>query len=138
MQMLYETPNDFRIVIISHIWLEWSFENNEYRYNKLTKELVDTIDIFNSNIDESKGRQVVLILGGHIHNDFIKFTKSRVPIILCDSDSKEKSWLVTNSISSILLSQSISVVNIDNDSEIINIIRVGRGNNKKISFKKEC
>ena len=135
-QFLYDTlrstPETYHIVLIAHIWLEWDMSNKVYLPNKQTSAMFDIFREFNME----RG-QIVLILGGHIHKDFITFEYAGgIPLVLSDCDAIYKScnrFYPPKEGSP--LEQRLNCVILDYEKDMYHFIRIGRGQN--VSFKIE-
>ncbi len=86
-----------RIIIFGHIWLEWDRNARKYFPNPKTGMLLNLFDAFNARRRFGKydfsacTSRIILVMGGHIHNEYMTFTAGGIPVILNDSDSLAKS-----------------------------------------------
>lgn len=123
-----------RIIVFAHIWVEWDRVARKYFPNPKTGMLLNMFDAFNARrtfgqYDFSAcTSRVILVMGGHIHNNYMTFTDGGIPVVLSDSDSFAKSC---NRSRIIPFRQSISAVIVQ--SEDILIVKIGRGCNRTIS-----
>ena len=125
---------DSRIVIFGHIWVEWDRVARKYFPNAKTGMLLNLFDAFNAcrrfgRYDFSAcTSRIILVMGGHIHNEYMTFTAGGIPVILNDSDSFAKSC---NRKRIIPYRQSVSAVIVQSDA--IRVIKFGRGISRKIT-----
>ena len=130
---LISTPQGYRIIVIAHIWVEWNPDERKYYTNNGTETILGLLDDYNNrntfkrgNFREAKAK-VILILGGHIHNEYTFKTESGIPVVIRDSDSRKKSCNHRKfPIEKTPSEQSLSVVLI-NKKNAIRVINIGRG-----------
>lgn len=87
-------PVGFKIIVLSHIMLEWN--GRDYVTTNQTDFLFDLFDCYNNRVckndfcfTNARGR-IVLLVGGHVHNDTLKYTTGGIPIIICNADCDKK------------------------------------------------
>lgn len=110
-----------------------------YYSNEYIMQLLSLFDAYNSRKDffgvsfeKCKG-VIRLIIGGHIHKDFITHTEGGIPIVLTDSDSIEKSCnRIYLPVRGLVSEQCVTFVGINRTTGAIKLIRAGRGRNVDI------
>lgn len=136
-ETLLHTPERYHIVIMAHIWLEWEPVGRTYIPNEQTNKMFELFRKFNARgkwekYDFSRSSaKIVLLLGGHIHNDFVTFDYAGgIPIVLSDCDAMYKScnrrYPPQKGFPS---EQCVNCVILDYTNEKFYFIRVGRGEN---------
>ena len=131
---LSATPAGYKILVFAHII---------YRPESWAVPFIDTLkrtpfmdtictlcDTFNTAQD---GREVVGIIGGHVHLDLIFATNGGIPIILIDTDSKQ-TFSDIGSTTGTINEQCVSVVTVDYASRKIYVTRAGRGADMQFDY----
>lgn len=140
-QALYSTKESYKIIVLSHIWVEWSIERNCYYSNEKINELLDIFDAYNLRkkygiYDFSECfSKIILIVGGHIHNNFLTNTKSGIPILLCDCDCINLTYSESRIVCNLPNDQSIHAIIISTIKREINVVNIGRGKERHLSFE---
>lgn len=137
-QALYSTKKNYNIIVISHIWVEWSIENNCYYSNEKINELLEIFDSFNLRkkhplYDFSDcSSKIILLLGGHIHNNYYTETNAGIPVVLCDCDSINKTYSEPRIISNLPNDQSVHAIIISLQNRKIHVVNIGRGKERHL------
>ena len=140
--VLHSAPENWRIVVISHLWN--NLDNGKPRVPYMPdyiKLFVKVLDDFNSSkkgtflyngesveYDFSNSTaKIVCCIGGHCHIDNIDFSDGGIPIIITTTDSRQT---VNNDNSDIgtINEQAFSVFVLDYKNQSVEMIRIGRGN----------
>lgn len=126
------TPSGYHIVIFAH-WLYHSgaksaacgnLESMIDAYNAKTTVTVGT-DTFDFT---SAAGDVVLLLGGHIHNDLYWLTTGGVPVVLCDCDNGTRSNNEEYPYAAgTITEQAFDVFTLDYTTGDVKAVRIGRG-----------
>ena len=156
-ESLLSVPENWHVVVISHCWFNQNYDNYPTvtadglvmpterflalfsAYNNRTSgtltDLVDETETVYSSMDydfaNGKGK-VEFCIGGHLHNDYSE-TVNGIPIILCEADTmhnRNGSVSTAGTISE----QAITAVIADYANSKINLIRIGRGSDREISY----
>lgn len=136
---LDETPEEWRIVLLSHLWV--NLKSGEPFLAPYMKTIIRVLDSFNAGkkgifryADDSilydfsgASSKIICCIGGHCHLDTIMLSDGGIPIIITTSDcittiDGEKSPIGT------IEEQAVSVFVFDYTSASIKMFRVGRGN----------
>ena len=133
-QSISSVKQDWSIVVLSHIWGEWSPGEMTYKPNRQTEEIMQIFDAYNErqSINDfeftcAKGK-IVLLIGGHIHKDFFFHTNGGIPVLLLDSDSNIKSCnRLYPPVKGLPSEQCITSILIDVQNNTGYAIRLGRG-----------
>ena len=137
-EALSETPDSWRVVLLSHLWAFLS--SGEPYLSSYMKTIIRVIDDFNAGdkgvfkyLDDSleydftaASSKIICCIGGHCHLDSILFSEGGIPIIITTADRKP----IGGNASTVgtIEEQAISVFVIDYASALIQLFRVGRGN----------
>ncbi|MBQ4135700.1 MAG: hypothetical protein IJD73_01375 [Clostridia bacterium] len=140
-QALKTTPNGWHIVAVSHIWYMPDYDNYDKRPVPLTglssnaRVLTEMFDAYNSRSGEyaSCGGKVEFCIGGHVHYDYDGRTETGIPIILVETDSRHIRGSYTYTAGT-TTEASVNGIIADYDNNIIHVIRVGRGNSRKVKI----
>ena len=132
-------PDGWHIVIITHIILNASdyFDENTLYLTNCAKMLIRVVDsynerkdyCFNDNIrlDFSKTTcSIELIIGGHIHRDWIGQTEGGTPIVALDCDGRF-TYSPEGGEKGTINEQCVTVVLINHENNHIRMFRIGRG-----------
>lgn len=140
-EALNETPDSWRIVILSHLWYNLDYETprEPYMPNNI-KTIVNVLDDYNANhrgvfayngetieYDFSNASsKIVCCIGGHCHIDSIQYSDGNIPIIITTTDSTQT---VNEEIAKggTVEEQALSVFIFDYSNQALKMFRVGRG-----------
>lgn len=136
---LLDTPDDWNIVIMAHIWYEWDEIEHVHKQSQFTIELTKIVDAYNTRLSyerydykQCKAR-VLVILGGHIHRDLIARTETGVPIIICDTDCQLKSCSHTRHFKYAPQRNCVTLVSITYKGDV-EVLRLGREFKPRVAF----
>lgn len=144
---LSSTQKDWHIVLVSHIWFVYNSTETptEGYVPDFAKVIFDVVDAYNARTSgitsgvyydfAHAGAKVEFCIGGHTHVDFDFRTNGGIPVILNETDSyhlrgENKSLHETDE-------SSVSVIIADYDNRVVNIIRVGRGQSRRVSLSSD-
>jgi predicted phosphodiesterase len=143
-QALSDTPADWHIVLVSHIWFMY-YDTSEPAVGEIPDYAIGILDIIDAYNNRSSGvinniefdfltakAKVEFCIGGHTHVDFDFRTDGGVPVILTETDSYHlrddgKDTSGTDE-------SSVNVVIADYENNTIHIIRAGRGDSKTVTI----
>lgn len=143
-QTLSNTPQDWHIVLVSHIWFVY-YNTSEPTVGEIPDYVTAIFDIIDAYNDRSSGvtnnvefdfstakAKVEFCIGGHTHVDFDFRTDGGIPVILTETDSYHlrggsKGTSGTDE-------SSVNVVIADYENNTIHIIRAGRGDSKTVAI----
>jgi hypothetical protein len=142
--MLTSTPSGYKVVIVQHWYLNGTTPETATLTSSATT-LMNVVKQYNdrgSYTDGSTtysfvnaGGQVVLLLGGHTHYDYvIEKDDSRnvagVPLV-CTADDSYRDRTATVGTT---LEQCFDVITIDYDEQKIKCVRIGYGQDRTVDF----
>lgn len=128
------TPAGYKVLIFAHIIYQpdsWDvpFVDTLAR-TAFMDEICTLADTFNTSNED---KEVVAIIGGHIHLDMTYTTDGGIPIILCDCDTRKTYSDVGDALGTIN-EQCVSIFNIDYTARKIYMTRVGRGEDLELTY----
>lgn len=147
-ESLKSTPEGWRIVMLSHIWCHLRatepqgpfFPDYMRQFNKILDNYNEgTSGVFKYNEDSLEydftnvSSKIICCIGGHCHLDLSMPTNDGIPVIMTATDSA----LTLNgevAAEGTIDEQVVSVFVIDYAKRIINLIRIGRGNDNEINY----
>lgn len=133
---LSTTLENYKVIVLGHIWVEWN--GTTHVPNDETGRLIEMFNAYNNRKKYGKydfynvKGTILLIGGGHIHNDRVIYTDSCIPIITTNSDAWEKACgkdLIERFTPS---EQCFDIFLIENEQ--IKIIRVGHGCDRNVKI----
>lgn len=121
-EQINNTPEEYRIVVISHVAL--------YSDGTVYTSLFDIITALENA--KTNGHDVAGIISGHVHADVNTTTESGIPIIAttCDAIPAGSTTRTKGTISE----QAFDVVNIDFENRKIHMTRIGYGSDREFDF----
>lgn len=137
---LYSTKDGYNIVVVGHCWLEWNAKIKSYKPNEKTTKLFGIFDAYNKREITEFGdykncnAEIVMMIGGDIHNDYVTYTDSGIPIILCDADAYKKTCNQYPPISGHPYEQCLSAIVLNKSKREIDLIRIGRGKDRVLNY----
>lgn len=144
--ILNNAPDNYHFIIFAHILYDTStswhvgIEPSKLRKSNFLISLESIVDTFNANNNTKK---VEAIFGGHVHIDCDFKTPGGIPIIITDTDSsqtfmtyidEDSGDAVKNYSAGTITECAFDAVNINYATKIIKCIRIGRGENRTISY----
>jgi hypothetical protein len=144
--ILNNAPDNYHFIIFAHILYDTStswhvgIEPSELRKSNFLISLESIVDTFNANNNTKK---VEAIFGGHVHIDCDFKTPGGIPIIITDTDSsqtfmtyidEDSGDAVKNYSAGTITECAFDAVNINYATKTIKCIRIGRGENRTISY----
>lgn len=138
-EALKTAPDNWHIVVISHIWYEPDYAQYNVRpipivgYGTGVENIVNLFDDYNARQGEfsSCTAKVEFCIGGHCHRDYTGRTTGGIPIILCETDSHHNRSGLTDTVGTTTES-SVNAIIVNYSTEKINVIRIGRGENFEV------
>ena len=148
MATLQSTPDEWRIILISHLWTELQKDADGIRTAYVPAFHRSFLDLFDAYNNRSVGlfyhrgssikydfsgatSKIVCCIGGHNHLDALLYSSGGIPIIINTTDSSQT---INGDLAKkgTIEEQSVSVFVIDYSHSILNRFRVGRGNDLTI------
>lgn len=138
---LKSTPENWHIVVVSHIWYMPDYGQYDVRPIPLTglstsaATLCEILDRYNNRSDEfADGKaRVEFCIGGHVHRDYVGTTSGGIPIVTVDCAGMGVRGEFPCQIGT-TTETSISGVVADYDNNKLSVIRVGRGNSFEVDL----
>lgn len=144
---LVEIPDNWHIIIFTHIIFDAEdyYNPNTIYLSSVGEKFIEIADAYNGhqkysfkdgveyNFDQAKSR-IEFIMGGHIHRDYISYSKQSIPLIALDSDCTLSYSKYSNYVG-IVYEQCITAVIADYDKNQLYLIRFGRGEDIIIPIK---
>lgn len=150
---LTATPNNWHIVVISHVWFQYTSasEPTVGNINPSMQKALDLFDAYNARQSGSVmlqsvthsydfsgcGGKVEFCIGGHIHVDYDFTSEGSIPIIITAADTNQERVGSSDDDCGILGTTTESAVYgiiADYNDKKITIIGIGRGNSRVISL----
>ena len=126
--VLASTNSDWHIIIFVHtIYISSSDYTNKIISSFMTS-VIAILDEYNSVSENAK---IEAIFAGHSHEDYNTSTSAGIPIILIDCDTWQGKPL---SYKGTYQEQAFDIVTLNYIEKKIYCVRVGRGNNRIISY----
>lgn len=141
--VLNATPTGFHILVFAHIIYQatgtWhvGLQPSELEMTAFMTDVCNILDTFNTN---HTSEAVEAIFGGHAHIDANFATTGGIPIVLTDCDTRQtltetsSGSGVANHALMTVNEQCFDVTTIDYTNKIIKCVRIGRGNNRTITY----
>ena len=140
----------WHIVAISHRWFQYASSSTPTTGSIPTyeKEILDIFDKYNAratrggsnyfyaqDFTDSKGK-VEFCIGGHIHADYDFTTDGGIPVIITTSDTNQQrhDGDVDSGVIGTITENAVYGIIANYDNSIINVIGVGRGGSRTISY----
>ena len=129
---LLSTPENWHIVVISHLWYSNTYGSNNVvtlnGFDTNAKKLLDVFDKFNARSGEYAEctAWVEFCIGGHWHNDYVSHTDGGIPVIIVEADAihNRNGTVATHGT---ITESAVSAVIADYNTKTIDVIRIGRG-----------
>lgn len=138
---MLSVDENWKIVIVCH----WLYNNAWYQiyydlstainaYNNRTTAPISTVGK-TYDLSNAKG-EVVLVLGGHVHNDMSTTTKNgTVPVVLTDCDNGVRTENTDYPyVKGSVTEQCFDVMTINYTNRTVKCVRVGRGADREFTF----
>lgn len=140
---LKSTPENYHIIVLSHIWYMPDYDQYDQRPVPLTglsdvaQAVCNILDLYNAR-DEASGfkdckAKVEFCIGGHVHQDVVDKTSGGIPIIVCECAGMGYRGAFSASAGTIS-ETAISGIVADYDNDKLSIIRIGRGNSIEVQL----
>lgn len=132
---LISTPENWHIVVVSHIWYMPDYSQYNVRPIPITglsdsaSVLCEILDNYNSRSGEFADckAKVEFCIGGHVHYDYVGVTSGGIPIILCETASLNVRGNFTYTLNT-TTETAVSGIIADYNNNNLSVVRVGRGN----------
>lgn len=143
-ESLKSTPENWHIIVVAHIWYGPDYDayyNQGVRpipiagLSSTAASITTILDNYNARKDvftDCKAK-VEFCIGGHVHIDYVNKTTGGIPIILCETASSNLRSGGTCSMTD-TTQTAVSGIIADYEDNIVNVVRVGRGNSFKIDL----
>lgn len=137
-ETLIDTPDGWHIVVIAHIWRVYTHEGNVFTdsaWGMGAKMVLDMCDDYNARSDDYAActGKVEFCIGGHTHWDADHTSDGGIPVILVETDSKHvRSGLACAA--GTTTENSVNAIVADYTNNIVNVIRIGRGNSRIVQL----
>lgn len=125
---LNSTPSGYRIIVAMHVW--FNTVNNAPAASTQNSQVSAICDAFNT---DNADRKVRLMIGGHIHYDYVSATPGGIPIIITDTDAY-LSAVGSSPEKDTADEQCFDVVTVDYTNNVAKCVRIGRGSNRNINL----
>ena len=148
-ESLQSVPEQWHVVVISHIFMATSKKNGVYecgfatycdfpliimdKYNqRLTGKTSYRKETISYDFSDCKGH-IDLCIGGHVHRDGFLITDGGIPVLSVPTDSRN---VINNEVvkKGTISEQSISIIILDYSSSVIKSFSVGRGSDHVIDI----
>ena len=132
--VLQSTPNGWHIIAAWHIVYDlasgsWQSVPLDLAPTAFSTAVFTILDTHNSNADS----KVEAIFGGHVHSDHNYETTGGIPIVLTDTASSRA--LDGGTATRFTDTETVlDVITVDYENSQINCVRIGRGNDRSISY----
>ena len=139
---LMNTEADWHIVVVSHIWFVYNstLTPTEGEVPEFAQTILNVLDDYNSRTmgceldveyDFAFAKaKVEFCIGGHTHVDFNFYTDGGIPVVLTETDSYHLRGEGKNAENE--NEAAISVIVADYNTNLIHIIRAGRGDDRTV------
>lgn len=140
-ETLKSTPENYHIIILSHIWYMPDYDQYSVRPIPLTglsttaQSVCNILDAYNARNGEFADckAKIEFCIGGHVHRDYVNKTTGGIPIVLCDCAGLGYRGSFTASTGNIS-ETTVSGIVADYDNDKLSVIRVGRGNSFEVAL----
>lgn len=132
---LISTPEGWHIVVAAHAWYAPDYENfvpgepiGILDMTPHAATVAEVLDQYNARSGpfQGCGARVEFCIGGHLHRDYVGATPGGIPIVLCETDSKQvRSGLEYTD--GTAAEAAVSGIVADYANGILSVIRIGRG-----------
>lgn len=150
-EVLNNTPKDWHIVVISHLWLNNDYSNNGAILTTpvdYTQGYLDMFDAYNYRLSGTESftstaydftnaqGKIEFIIGGHVHQDYDFTTTKGIPVILTECDSWQERDSVSVATKGTTTENCVYAVIADFDARQVKLINVGRGDTRSNTIPK--
>lgn len=135
---LLTVKEGWHVVVIAHAWYENDYTSYPPVIGDFTTDAISLLamfDAYNARTGEyaSCGGYVEFCIGGHYHLDYVQKTAGGIPVILCEADAiHDRSGTMPQK--GTTDEAAVSVVIADYKEKVVNIIRIGRGDDYEITI----
>lgn len=146
--VLNNTPSDWHIVVVSHLWLDNDYTNGgiittPVNYTQVYLDLFDAYNYRESgttgmhstayNFEEAKAK-VEFIIGGHTHQDYDFSTTRGIPVILTECDAWQERDDVSVATKGTTTESCVYGIVANYAAKKVNVINVGRGGTRSVAI----
>ena len=147
---LSTTPDDWHIVLLSHIWAHLQKNDDglkEAYFPAYHRSFLDLFDAFNNRSSgkytyggdsiqydfSNSSSKIVCCIGGHNHLDALLYSSGGIPVIINTTDSRQT---INNDLATkgTIEEQSVSVYIVDYSHSILRRFRIGRGDDMELNM----
>ncbi len=146
---LNDTPEGWRIVVLSHLWCNLDYEKPRRPYMPdFIRSITNIMDDFNAGANgvfeyggttleyafTEESSRIITCIGGHCHLDCVLYTEGGIPVISTATDSQQT---VNNESarSGTVNESALSVFVFDYTNDEIDMIRIGRGHDLSLPIE---
>lgn len=135
---LKSTPDGYHIVVIAHIWADADYTVNPPAAGALgasANVMLGMFDAYNARTGEYSActGKVEFCIGGHVHVDADYVSDGGIPVILTETESRSVRSGAGCTAGTITES-SVSAIVANYAAGVVDVIRVGRGNSRRVSL----
>jgi hypothetical protein len=147
---LNSTPENWHIVIISHLWIDNDYEaspvvpkDSPEEYTQIYLNLFDaynsresgvtSMHSINYNFSEAKAK-VEFIIGGHVHQDYDFTTAKEIPVILTESDAWQERDDISVATKGTTTENCVYAIVADYSTKKVKVINIGRGETRNLTI----
>jgi hypothetical protein len=146
--VLTNTPDNWRIVLLSHLWYDLNSEHPRRPYlSDLMRTVIEVLDNFNARVRSvysyhreeieydftQMTSRIVCCVGGHCHLDAVLHSEGGIPIIITTTDST-RTINDERATAGTVDEHAISVFIFDYSNDTIKMFRIGRGKDIVVPF----
>jgi hypothetical protein len=143
---LLNTPKNWHIVIISHIWLNSSSGIINTTPVEYTQGYLDMFDDYNHRLSGTESctnrsydfasaeAKIEFIIGGHVHQDYDFTTSEGIPVILTECDCWEERDEESTAVQGTVTENCVYAIVADYDAKSVNVINIGRGDTRSLAI----
>lgn len=131
--VLSSTPKGYHIIVFMHIYYKGSEGTTPTIITDFVNDIANALDKHNAN-RQSNDAFVDAIFAGHLHFDFNTETTGGIPVILIDCDVASQTLSGNPNAVGTIGEQAFDIVTIDYTNKTIKCVRVGRGQNRTITY----
>lgn len=151
-EVLNETPKNWHIVIISHLWLNCDYSNGAGIITTPENYVQSFFDMFDAYNYRESGTtsvnnvaydfanaqaKIEFLIGGHVHQDYDFTTAKGIPVILTECDGWGERDGVSVATKGTTTENCVYAIVADYAANAIKIINVGRGDTRTVKIVKD-
>lgn len=148
-ECLSSVPDDWHIVVASHIWLNLkNFDSNESYESSYVKPIIEILENYNirsnstfryGNVEipydfSDAGAIVEYCIGGHTHADAVVFSQLGIPLVTVTCDGQQEVAAGAPFETGTINEQCVTIVVNNYKTDEVSIYHIGRGNDVKFKM----